>query len=129
MFSFKIALGITRSKDHEIESQTVEECRLINNWPMWIQIELNSWVKYEVIGLVVQTPEGVMPVEYKWVFVQSATYGIRFLIETWYWLWRNYGPIMDAITFRFSISLVVAKILICAYLYELLENDIYLKIS
>ena len=71
MFSFKIVLNITRSNDHEIESQTVEECRRINNWPMWIQIELNSWVKYEVIGLVVQTPEGVMPVEYKWVFVRK----------------------------------------------------------
>ena len=38
---------------------------------MWIQIELNSWIKHEVIGLIVQTPEGVMPVEYKWVFVQK----------------------------------------------------------
>ena len=36
-----------------------------------IQIELNSWVKYEIIGLVVQTPEDVMLVRYKWVFVQK----------------------------------------------------------
>ena len=34
-----------------------------------IQIELNSWVKYEVFGPVVQTPEDVMLVKYKWVFV------------------------------------------------------------
>ena len=37
-----------------------------------IQIELNfSWVKYERIGPIVQTPEGVMPIGYKWVFVQK----------------------------------------------------------
>jgi hypothetical protein len=35
---------------------------------------------------------------------------------------------MDAITFRFFISLVATKILICAYLYESLDNDIYWKI-
>ena len=27
-----------------------------------IQIELNSWVKYEIFGLVVHTPKSVMPV-------------------------------------------------------------------
>ena len=27
-----------------------------------IQIELNSWVKYEIFGPVVHTPKGVMPV-------------------------------------------------------------------
>ena len=27
-----------------------------------IQIEPNSWVKYEIFGLVVHTPKGVMPV-------------------------------------------------------------------
>ena len=27
-----------------------------------IQIELNSWVKYEIFGPVVYTPKGVMPV-------------------------------------------------------------------
>ena len=28
-----------------------------------IQIELNSWVKYEIFGPVVHTPKGVMPVK------------------------------------------------------------------
>ena len=37
-----------------------------------IQIELNSWVKYEIIGPVVQTPEDVMIVRYKWIFVQKS---------------------------------------------------------
>ena len=35
---------------------------------------------------------------------------------------------MDAITFRFFISLVSTKTWICTYLYESLDNDIYLKI-
>ena len=35
VFSFKVALDITRSNDDEIESQTVKECRSRNDWPMW----------------------------------------------------------------------------------------------
>ena len=65
IFSFKVALDITRSNDDKIEPQIVEECRLRKDWPMWkkaIQAELNSLVKREVFGLVVQMPEGVMPV-------------------------------------------------------------------
>ncbi len=34
IFSFKIALDITRSDDAKFEPQTVEECRRRNNWPM-----------------------------------------------------------------------------------------------
>ena len=37
-----------------------------------IQIELNWWVKYEIIRPVVQTPEDVMLVGYKWVFVRKC---------------------------------------------------------
>ena len=47
IFSFKVALDITRSNDDEIEPQTVEECRHRNDWPMWkhvIQAMLNSLV-------------------------------------------------------------------------------------
>jgi hypothetical protein len=73
IFSFKVAFDITRSND-DIEPQTVEECRRGNDWPMWkeaIQAELNSLAKREVFGPVVQTPEGVLPVGYKWVFVRK----------------------------------------------------------
>jgi hypothetical protein len=38
-------------------------------WKEAIQAELNSLAKREVFGLVVQTPEGVSPFGYKWVFV------------------------------------------------------------
>ena len=74
IFSFKVALDITRSNDDEIEPQTVEECRRRNDWPIWkeaIQAELNSLVKREVFEPVVQIPEAVMPVGYKWVFVRK----------------------------------------------------------
>jgi len=73
IFSFKIAFDITRSND-DIEPQSVEECRYRNDWSMWkeaIQAELNSLAKREVFGPVVQTPEGVSPVGYKWVFVRK----------------------------------------------------------
>jgi hypothetical protein len=48
---------------------------------------------------------------------------------------ETYSPVMDAITFRFFISLVVTKNLdmrlmdvVTAYLYGSLDNDIYMKI-
>ena len=48
---------------------------------------------------------------------------------------ETYSPVMDAITFRFLISLVVSKGLdihlmdVIAYLYGSIDNDIYIKIS
>ena len=36
-----------------------------------MQTELNSLTKREVFGPIVQTPEDVKPVEYKWVFVRK----------------------------------------------------------
>ena len=49
---------------------------------------------------------------------------------------ETYSPVMDAITFRFFISLVVTKNLdmrlmdvVTAYLYGSLDNDIYMKIT
>ena len=74
IFSYKVALDITRSNDNEYELQTDDECRRRNDWLIWkeaIQVELNSLIKHEVFGLVVWTPEGIMPVGYKWVFVRK----------------------------------------------------------
>jgi hypothetical protein len=73
IFLFKVAFDITRS-NYDIEPQSIEECRRINDWPMWkeaIQAELNSLAKREVFGPVVQTPKGVSLVGYKWVFVRK----------------------------------------------------------
>ena len=35
IFSFKVALNITRSNDVEFEPQIVEECRRRNDWSKW----------------------------------------------------------------------------------------------
>ena len=54
--------------------KNVEECRNINNWPKWkeaMHVELNSLMKQEVFGPIVQTPKGIKPVGYKWVFVRK----------------------------------------------------------
>ena len=60
--------------DEDPEPRNVEECRHRNDWPKWkeaMQIELNSLTKQEVFGPVVQTPEDVKPVGYKWVFARK----------------------------------------------------------
>ena len=56
IFSYKVALDITRSNDNEYEPQTVDECQRRNDWLMWkeaIQEKLNSLSKREVFGPVV----------------------------------------------------------------------------
>ena len=136
-----------------MEPQSVEECRCRNDWPKWleaIQAELNSLVKREVFGLVVQTPKSVMPVGYKWVFVQKRNekneitrftrYKAQFVAQGF--LQRpdidydeTYAPVMDVITFGFLISLVVRENLdmrlmdvVTTYLYGSLDNNIFIKI-
>ena len=37
-----------------------------------MQVELNSLMKRDVFGPVVQTPKGVKPDGYKWVFVRKS---------------------------------------------------------
>ena len=52
----------------------MEECHHRNDQPKWkevIQVELNSLTKQEVFGPIIQTPEDVKLVGYKWVFVQK----------------------------------------------------------
>ena len=72
VFSFKVAIDITKSYDLELEPQCIEECWHRNDWPMWleaIQAELNSFEKCEIFGHIVQTLDGVVLVRYKWVLV------------------------------------------------------------
>ena len=60
--------------DEDLEPRNVKKCRHRNDWPKWkkvIQAKLNSLTKWEVFGLVVQTPKDVKPVEYKWVFIRK----------------------------------------------------------
>ena len=116
-------------------------------WKEAIQAELNSLSKREVFGPVVQTPKGVMPVGYKWVFVRKwneknevIRYKARLVAQGFSQrpsidYEETYAPIMDAIRFRFFISLVAKENLdmqlmdvVTAYLYGSLDNDIYMKI-
>jgi len=61
-------------QDEDLEPKSVNECRQRNDWPKWkdaIQEELTPLTKHEIFGSVVQTPNGVKPVGYKWVFVRK----------------------------------------------------------
>ncbi|RVW19132.1 Copia protein [Vitis vinifera] len=149
IFAFQVASDIIRN-DEDPEPRNVEECRHRNDWPKWkeaIQAELNSLTKREVFGPVVQTPEDVKPVGYKWVFVRKRNenneiirYKARLVAQGFSQrpgidYEETYSPVMDAITFRFLISLAVSEGLdmrlmdvITAYLYGSMDNDIYMKI-
>ena len=79
-------------------------------WLKAIQAELNSLEKCEVFGLVVQTPEGVVSIGYKQVCVRKHNekneimkYKAQ-LVDA-----ISYAPVMDAISFRFFIRLVVTE--------------------
>ena len=71
ILAFQMALDIIRNYE-DPEPQNMEECRNINDWPKWkeaMQTKLNSLMKRDIFGIVVQTPKGVKPIGYKWVFV------------------------------------------------------------
>ena len=73
IFAFQVASDIIRN-DEDLEPQNVEECWHRNDWPKWKEVmhaELNLLTKREVFGPIVQTPEDVKLVGYKWVFVQK----------------------------------------------------------
>ena len=88
-----------------------------------------------------------MPIEYKWVFVYKQNeknkiirYKARLVAQGFSQrpgidYEETYALAMDAITFRFLISLVAKENLdmrlmdvVTAYLYGSLDNDIYMKI-
>ena len=73
IFAFQMALDIIRN-DENPEPQNVEECRNKNYWPKWkeaMQEELNSLMKQDFFGPIVQIPKCVKLVGYKWVFVRK----------------------------------------------------------
>ena len=72
MFTFLVATEIILSDG--IEARSVDECKQRHDWPKWkdaIQAELNSLERQNVFGPVVQTPPGVNPMGYKWVFTRK----------------------------------------------------------
>ena len=112
-----------------------------------MQAELDSLNKRNVFGSIIPMPKTVKPVGYKWVFVRKRNekneiirYKARLVAQGFSQRPRidydeTYSPVMDAITFRYLISLVVSKKLemrlmdvVTAYLYGSLDSDIYMKI-
>ncbi|XP_070011311.1 uncharacterized protein [Nicotiana sylvestris] len=80
IFAYNVASSIMQESE-DLEPQSVGECRQRLDWPKLqeaIQLELSSLAKREVFGPVVQTPNGVKPVGYKWKttseFVVLAVY-------------------------------------------------------
>ena len=149
IFAFSVAVEMM-AEDDDIEPKTVEECRHRKDWPKWrdaIQAELKSLEKREVFSPVTETPKGVRPVGYKWVFVRKrneknevARYKARLVAQGFSQMpgidyEDTYSPVVDATTLRFLISLAVAEKLqmrlmdvVTAYLYGSLDTDIYMKV-
>ena len=149
IFAFQVALDIIQNDD-DPKPQNTNECRQRNDWPKWkeaMQAELHSLIKRDVFGPVVQTPASIKPVGNKWVFVRKRNenndiirYKARLVAQDFSQRLgidyeETYSPVMDAITFRFLISLAVSEELdmrlmdvITAYLYGSIDSDIHMKI-
>ena len=149
IFAYNVAIDVMIN-DEDPEPKSVDECRKRDDWPKWkeaIQSELNSLNKRNVFGPIVQTPENVKPVGYRWVFVRKTNdnneivrYKARLVAQGFSQrpgidFEETYSPVMDGITFRYLVSLAVRENLeirlmdvVTAYLYGSLENDIYMKI-
>ena len=149
IFAFQVALDIIQNDD-DPEPQNTNECRQRNDWPKWreaMQAELHSLIKRDVFGPVVQTPASIKPVGNKWVFVRKRNenndiirYKTRLVAQGFSQrpdidYEETYSPVMDAITFRFLISLAVSEELdmrlmdvITAYLYGSIDSNIHMKI-
>ena len=108
---------------------------------------MNNLEKCGVFGPIVQTSKNVNPVGFKWVFVRKrkekndiARYKAHLVAQSFLQkpgidYEETYSPVMDAITFRYLISLSVSEKLdmrlmdvMTAYLYGDLDTDIYMKI-
>ena len=123
IFAFQVVLDIIQNDD-DPEPQNTNECRQRNDWPKWreaMQAELHSLIKRDVFGPVVQTPASIKPVGNKWVFVRKRNenndiirYKERLVAQGFSQrpgidYEETYSPVMDAITFRFLISLTVSE--------------------
>lgn len=148
IFAYNVAIEVMQDEDLELKS--VGEYRQRNNWTKWkdaIQAELASFEKREVFGPIFRTPEGVKPIGYKRVFMRKrneknevARYKARLVAQGFSQrhgidYMETYSPVVDAITFRYLISLVVREKLdmrlmdvVTAYLYGSLDNEIFMKI-
>ena len=147
IFAFSVAHKIM---DDDCEPQSIIESRQRQDWSKWeeaIKVELASLAKREVFGPITRIPDNIKPVGYKWVFVRKRNeknevvkYKARLIAQGFSQrpgidYDETYSPVMDMITFRFLISLVIFEKLkmrpmdiVTAYLYGSLDSDIYMKI-
>jgi len=113
-----------------------------------MQVELYSPNKRNVFGAIVTASENVKPVGHKWVFVRKRNekneitrYKAPLVAQGFSQrpgvdYEEIYSPVMDAITFRYLMSLSASNNLdmylmdvMTTYLYGSLDNDLYMKIS
>ena len=128
----------------------MNECQHRKDWPKWkeyISKKLDSLEKWEVFGSVVQTPEVVKLVGYKWKFIRKCNEKNEITrYETWLIAQgfsqkpnidyeETYSPMIDTTILRYLICLTILKWLdlclmdvVTAYLHGFLDNDIYMKI-
>ena len=147
IFAFSVAHKIM---DDACELQSIIECRQRQDWSKWeeaIKAELAFLAKQEVFGPITRIPDNVKPIGYKWVFVRKLNeenkvvrYKARLVAQGFSQrpgidYDETYSPVMDMITFRFLISLVLFEKLemrlmdiVTAYLYGSLNSNIYMKI-
>ena len=115
-FTSIVALAVSR-ENLDLELMNIIECQHRHDWLPWkeaIQAELDSLSKQKV------------PVGYKWVFARKCNennkvvrYEARLIAQGFSQrpgidIEEIYSPIMDMITFRYLISMVVKRGLICA---------------
>jgi Reverse transcriptase (RNA-dependent DNA polymerase) len=130
--------------------KTPEECMHRNDCPKWkdaLKAELDSLEKRNIFGLVILTPKNINLVYYKWVFAikrneknEIVRYKARLVAHGFTQIpgvdyEETYSPVVDAMTLRFLISLIITENLqmrlmdvVTAYLYGSVDNDIYMKV-
>ncbi|CAA7045306.1 unnamed protein product [Microthlaspi erraticum] len=149
MFSFSVAKEIDHEND-DPDPTSVSECQKRPDWEKWqmaMKNEIFSLNKRTVFGPIIIIPKDVMPVGYKWVFVRKRNeknevtrYKARLVAQGFSQrpgidYEETYSPVMDAITFRYLMSLTASNNLemylmdvVTAYLYGSLDSEIYMKI-
>ena len=147
IFAYNVSIDIMR-QDEDFEPKFVHKCRQRNNCTKWkdaIQVELTSLEKREVFKPIIQTPEGIKPVGDKWIFVRKRNdksevmrHKARLIAEVFSQRLdidykETYSPVVDAITFKYLINMVVHEKLemhlmdvVTTYLYGALDHDIFM---
>jgi len=139
IFFFSLSKEIDHEND-DPDPKTLSECQKRSDWEKWknaMQVKLHFLNKRNVFG----------PVGHKWVFVRKRNekneitrYKARLVVQGFSQrpgvdYEETYSPVMDAITFRYLMSLSASNNLdmylmdvVTAYFYGSLDNDLYMKI-